>query len=108
MNTKDYELFVDNLTPNSDDRERLYGFGLGLAGECGEVLELLKRQLTYGVDISSEDVKKELGDVLWYLTAISLEYNTSLDEVMKLNVQKLSKRYPNGFDPLNKKRQLNE
>lgn len=103
MNTKDYELFVDTLMPNTDNKERLYGFGLGLAGECGEVIELLKRQLVYNADTSPEEIKKELGDVLWYLTAISLEYNTSLDEIMEINIQKLSKRYPQGFDPLNKR-----
>ncbi len=69
---------------------------LGLGGEAGEVLEKVKkliRDKNYKIDKKfKEDLKKELGDVLWYLAAICSELKISLDDVAKLNLEKLYSR----------------
>lgn len=70
---------------------------LGLTEEAGEVAGLRKRELrNYTVDrvrTTHEHFVEELGDVLWYLTACCILYNTSLDEIWEYNVNKLNERY---------------
>lgn len=70
---------------------------IGLSGEAGEVLELIKKNLFYGKDVPMEKLKEELGDVLFYLTMFCNALNTSLEEIALLNVQKLEKRYASNF-----------
>lgn len=69
---------------------------LGLVGEAGEVAEKIKRVLrdkNGAVDEQTkEEIKKELGDVLWYLTQIASELNLSLDEIAESNLKKLKSR----------------
>lgn len=70
---------------------------LGLAGEAGEVAEKIKKVLRDGDGIVSdekrEEIKKELGDVLWYLANLSTELKISLDDVALKNIEKLQSRY---------------
>lgn len=69
---------------------------LGLAGEAGEVAEKIKKVLRDNEGIMSEEkkeeLKKELGDVLWYVSQITSELRLSLDEIAELNIQKLYSR----------------
>lgn len=71
--------------------------GLGVAGEAGEVADLIKKQVGHGAPCDSEKMAKELGDVLWYLAVIAQRYGYTLASVAKMSVGKLRKRYPNGF-----------
>lgn len=71
--------------------------GLGLAGEAGEVIELIKKHVFHGHDLDRLMVRKELGDVLWYLAAIATLCGIDLDDVGEGNIQKLRERYPQGF-----------
>ena len=66
-------------------------FALGLAGEVGEVCNLIKKQERDGAD-HTERIKEELGDVLWYLTQLCAKYS-SLEEVAAHNLAKLEDRY---------------
>lgn len=70
---------------------------MGLAGEAGEVCDLVKKSHHYGVPLPEEKLKKELGDVLWYVSHACSVQGWSLEEIAKLNVAKLLERYPNGF-----------
>lgn len=69
---------------------------LGLSGEAGEVAEKIKKVIRDkgGVvdDVTREEIKKELGDVLWYVAQISSELKISLDEVAQFNIEKLQSR----------------
>lgn len=78
-------------------REQLSLGALGLAGEGGEVVELIKKALFHGTELPREQLKKELGDVLWYLAAIATTNGLSLSEVAAANIKKLQVRYPGGF-----------
>jgi len=73
---------------------------LGLTGEAGEVAEKIKRILRDEKGIASEerkqDIAKELGDVLWYLSQIATELDLSLDEIASSNIEKLSSRKERG------------
>lgn len=73
---------------------------LGLAGEAGEVAEKIKKVIRdkEGIidDATREEIKKELGDVIWYLSQIASELNLSFDEVAEFNIEKLASRMKRG------------
>lgn len=70
---------------------------LGLCGEAGEVVELVKKFIGHGVPFELDKLKKELGDVLWYLARLADEHGIALQDVADANVAKLRARYPNGM-----------
>lgn len=70
---------------------------LGLCGEAGEVVELFKKHIGHGHDLDKSKLIKELGDVLWYISAIATGVNLSLDDIAQANIDKLKARYPNKF-----------
>lgn len=65
---------------------------LGLCGETGEVAEKLKRVIRDNTEPDTEEIKKELGDILWYLAAICWEFNIDLEDVARTNIEKLFSR----------------
>ena len=77
--------------------KKLAVMGLGLAGESGEVIEHIKKVVGHGHVIDRELVKKELGDVLWYVAAIATLLDLPLGDVAFANIEKLKARYPKGF-----------
>lgn len=70
---------------------------LGLAGETGEVLDLIKKHKYHGHDLDRDALAGELGDVLWYVAGIASHHGLSLGDIAKRNVTKLAERYPDGF-----------
>jgi NTP pyrophosphatase (non-canonical NTP hydrolase) len=75
----------------------LANYGLGLTGEAGEVADLVKKSMFHGHEIDQDEIKKELGDVMWYLALLASLAGLSLEEVARANIEKLEKRYPEGF-----------
>lgn len=71
---------------------------LGLAGEAGETLDMIKKWVFHEKDLDMEHFKKELGDVMWYVAMICKSMEIDMDEVLQMNVDKLKARYPEGFD----------
>jgi NTP pyrophosphatase (non-canonical NTP hydrolase) len=71
--------------------------GLGIAGEAGEVADLIKKEVGHGHDAKAEKVFEELGDVLWYVARLADLYGFSLSDIATYNVDKLKVRYPEGF-----------
>ncbi len=73
--------------------------GLGVAGEAGEVADLIKKVLHHGVPLDSvrEKMKKELGDVRWYLEYVEAALGFTREEIELANVEKLRLRHPNGW-----------
>ena len=74
---------------------------LGLAGETGQVVDLVKAYTFKEKDLDKEKLVHELGDVLWYLSQIAEWADIPFDEVAQENIETLNKRYPNGFNPAN-------
>ncbi len=70
---------------------------LGLAGESGEVADLVKKVVGHGHDLDKGKLLKELGDVLWYVAMTAECLGADLETVARLNVDKLRARYPEGF-----------
>lgn len=70
---------------------------LGLAGESGEIADLVKKHRMQGHTLDIEHVAKELGDVCWYIAETATAIGCDLETIMKMNIEKLRKRYPEGF-----------
>ena len=99
-----YPEFVDNLRavseilPDSLAGDILHS-AVGISGEAGELLDHIKKVIWQGHCLSPNYVIKELGDILFYFQSMCNCVGTDIDEVRKLNIEKLTKRYPDGaFD----------
>ena len=96
MDFKEYEEKARKTAVYPDRGKNLIYPVLGLAGEAGEVVEKVKkliRDKNRKIDEAFlEAIKKELGDVLWYIAAICTELGISMDEVARLNIEKLYSR----------------
>ena len=71
---------------------------LGLSGEAGEFNDMIKKWIFHEKELDVEHLKKECGDVMWYVAMLCDAFNWSLDDVMQTNIDKLKERYPDGFD----------
>jgi len=88
----DYEKFVKEL-----NQAGFHATCLGLAGESGELLDLIKKRDHHGVNVSKEQIIDEAGDVLFYLVGLLVSEGASLSQVISWNTEKLRARYPDGF-----------
>jgi len=88
-----------DLTSTSVDLGGIMEGCLGLSGESGELIDLIKKWMFHEKPLDETHVKKELGDVLWYAALICESFGWKMSDVMDLNIEKLKKRYPNGFNP---------
>jgi len=70
---------------------------LGLCGESGEFADHVKKHIAQGHYLDREKLKLELGDILWYIAVAADALNEPLSNIVEMNVQKLRKRYPDGF-----------
>lgn len=71
---------------------------MGLNGEAGEVIDILKKYMFQGHSIDIDHVAKELGDVAWYLAVSAYAIGYKLEDILQMNIDKLRVRYPDGFD----------
>ncbi len=79
-----------------EGHERLVENLLGLCGEAGEVAEKAKKQFRDNAKVTSEEIQRELGDVLFYVAALSNLYGSNLETVAKMNLDKLNDRQRRG------------
>ena len=70
---------------------------LGLAGESGEVADLVKKHVMQGHMLDFDHIAKELGDICWYIAEMATAIGWDMESIMQLNIDKLRKRYPEGF-----------
>ena len=98
MNFDEYQVAADRTRAHDlSDRDALAMAALGLAGEGGECCDHIKKHLFHGHPLDKEKLKKELGDVCWYIAILSKEIGFPLSEVVGANVAKLRARFPDGF-----------
>ena len=81
---------------------RLMTAAFGISAEAGELVEIIKKVFLQGKPYNEENIihmKKEAGDILWYMSQLCIALDTTFEELMEINYQKLSARYPEGtFD----------
>lgn len=99
MTGKEYQsLAMVTLNPELSKRDVLINAVMGLCGESGEVIDIVKKHLHQGHELDREKLIKELGDIAWYLAEACHALDTDLDAVFEGNIAKLKARYPEGFD----------
>ena len=102
--SKDYSAFDKRTYELTKDIpvERLLTAALGICAEGGEFTEVVKKIVFQGKPVNEENVfhmKRELGDICWYLAQACMALDTTFDEVIEMNVEKVKARYPGGeFD----------
>ena len=87
-----------SLNPELNKHDALINGVMGLCGEAGETIDLVKKHLHQGHELDREKLIKELGDVAWYLAETAYALDVSLEKVLRGNLEKLKARYPQGFD----------
>ena len=98
MTINEYQkLAMTTLNPELSQKDILINGVMGLCGEAGETIDLVKKHLHQGHDLDKEAMKKELGDIAWYLAETAYALGYSLEEVCQGNIDKLKKRFPEGF-----------
>ena len=120
VDTKKYTEFVDAVTSNESKGsdaftvrlrelyseglpvERLLTAAVGMSAESGEFTEIVKKMIFQGKPVNSDNIfhmKRELGDIMWYVAQACMALNTDFNEIIEMNVEKLKARYPGGeFD----------
>ena len=99
LHLDEYQQQALRTNPSTDFEKNITNAALGLCGESGEVADVIKKWRNQGHGLDSEKVVEELGDVMWYLSLAAHTLGYSLSEVATMNIEKLKRRYPNGFDP---------
>ncbi len=99
MTIDEYQrLAMTTLNPALDKKDVLINGVMGLCGESGEAIDIVKKHLAQGHALDKEKLVKELGDVAWYLAETAYALDVPLSQVLEQNIQKLRARYPEGFD----------
>lgn len=99
MTGKEYQrLAMTTLNPQLSKKDMLINAVMGLCGESGEAIDIVKKHLHQGHQLDKEKLIKELGDIAWYLAEAAYALDTDLDTVFEGNIAKLKARYPEGFD----------
>ena len=98
----DFSNRISELYDQGFPTERLLTAAVGMSAEAGEFTEIVKKIVFQGKPVNEENLfhlKRELGDIMWYVAQACMGLDTSLDEIMEMNVDKLKSRYPGGdFD----------
>lgn len=99
MTVNEYQkLAMKTLNPELAEKDVLINGVMGLCGESGEAIDIVKKWLAQGHELDKEKLAKELGDICWYLAETATALGYSLEDIMTANIEKLRKRYPEGFD----------
>ena len=99
MTINEYQkLAMTTLNPALSEKDVLINGVMGLCGESGEAIDIVKKWLAQGHELDKEKLAKELGDICWYLAETATALELSLEDIMSANIEKLKKRYPDGFD----------
>lgn len=91
------ELAMRTLNPDLNKKDVLINSVMGLCGESGEAIDIVKKWMAQGHDLDRDHLIKELGDIAWYLAEAATVLDVSLEEVLQGNIDKLKNRYPDGF-----------
>ena len=99
MTINEYQaLAMTTLNPELSKKDVLINGVMGLCGESGEAIDIVKKHLHQGHPLDKEKLAKELGDIAWYLAEAATALDIPLEDILQANLDKLKKRYPEGFE----------
>ncbi len=90
-------LAMKTLNPELEEKDILINSVMGLCGESGEAIDIVKKWLAQGHTLDKQALAKELGDIAWYLAEAATALDIPLEDILRGNLVKLQKRYPEGF-----------
>ena len=98
MTINEYQkLAMVTLNPELSKKDVLINGVMGLCGESGEAIDIVKKHLHQGHELDKEKLAKELGDIAWYLAETAWALDIPLEQILQGNIDKLRKRFPEGF-----------
>ena len=98
MTGNEYQrLAMATLNPALSKQDVLINGVMGLCGESGEAIDIVKKHLAQGHELDREKLAKELSDVAWYLAETAYAIGYDLESILRMNIDKLKQRYPEGF-----------
>ena len=98
MTINEYQkLAMTTLNPELSKKDVLINGVMGLCGESGEAIDIVKKHLAQGHELDKDKLAKELGDIAWYLAETAYALDIPLEDILQANIDKLKKRYPEGF-----------
>ena len=98
MTIQEYQkLAMTTLNPELSKKDVLINGVMGLCGESGEAIDIVKKWLAQGHELDREKLAKELGDIAWYLAETAWALDIPLEDILRGNIEKLKRRYPEGF-----------
>ena len=98
MKVNEYQSKAMRTAGTLEKEDLIINAALGLSGESGEVADIVKKHLFQGHDLDRDKIINELGDVCWYIAAMCQGLGINFSDVLEIYVDKLKKRYPEGFD----------
>lgn len=109
MQVNEYqELAMTTLNPALSKKDMLINSVMGLCGESGEAIDIVKKWLAQGHELDRAHLAKELGDIAWYLAEAAAALELPLETILQGNLDKLKKRYPDGFAAKNSRERTQE
>lgn len=97
MDFNEYQNLALRTASESTQQNMVLNGVMGICGEGGECIDLLKKNMFQGHEFNKDKLKDELGDIMWYLAITAKGIGVSLSEVAEFNINKLKTRFPNGF-----------
>ena len=97
MNFNEYQILAQKTSNTEGGLQKITNGIMGLVGESGECIDLLKKAEFQGHPMEYGQIKDELSDVLWYCAELATGLGLSLEEVAEHNIKKLKRRYPEGY-----------
>ena len=98
MTLNDYQKAAERTAGNLTSYQKIQNGCYGMNGEAGECIDILKKHEFQGHNLDTDALVKELGDVAWYLALACTAMGITMSDVLERNIDKLRKRYPEGFD----------
>ena len=99
MEINEYQtLAMRTLNKDLNKKDILINGVMGLCGESGEAIDIVKKWFAHGHELDKEHLAKELGDIAWYLAEAATALDLNLEDIFQANIEKLKKRYPEGFE----------
>ena len=99
MTINEYQkLAMTTLNPGLSKKDVLINGVMGLCGESGEAIDIVKKWLAQGHELDKAHLAEELGDIAWYLAEVATVLGYDLEDILQANIDKLRKRFPEGFE----------